>query len=90
MDLRHGKKALDVSQEILVSQETSVSCVHVIGPFFVNETALPSIKKSMRQHSLSLELQRNVEILLDSIPTISSIEMFQYAMMFHYCITGKK
>lgn len=84
------KKEPDIHQVTSISQETLVSYVHVIGPFFVNETALPSIKKSMRQRSLSLELQRNAEILLDSIPTISSIEMFQYAMMFHYCITGKK
>lgn len=84
------KRAPDIHQETFVSLETQVSCVYVIGPFFVNETALPSIKKSMRQRSLSLELQRNAEILLDSIPTISSIEMFQYAMMFHYCITGER
>lgn len=70
--------------------ETTVFCVHVIGPVFVNETALPSIKKSMRERNLSLKLLRKTEAVLDSIPTISSTELFQYTMIFHYCVTGKK
>lgn len=69
---------------------TCISRVHVIGPVFVNETALPSIRKSLRQRGLSLTLQRKAENILNSIPTISSIQLFQYTMMFHYCITGKR
>lgn len=84
------KKEENNPDEMKSFQKTIISRIHVLGPVFVNETALPSIKKSMRQHSLSLELQRRTEAILDSIPTISAVELFQYAMMLHYCITGEK
>lgn len=64
--------------------------IYVIGPVFTNETALPSLKKALREKGLSVILTRNTEKFLESVPVISSMDFFRYTIMFYYCVTGEK
>lgn len=70
--------------------EGKLTFIHVIGPVFTNETALPSLKKALRDKGLSVILTRNTEKFLESVPVISSMDFFRYTIMFYYCITGVK
>lgn len=63
--------------------------IHIIGPFFVNASALPDLKKQIRQMSISIKMQRRAEQVLETIPTISSSDLFQYTLMLEYCVNGE-
>lgn len=63
--------------------------IHMLGPFFVNASALPELKKQIRQKTISVKTQIETERVLERIPTISSSNLFQYALMLEYCVNGE-
>ncbi|HIT89682.1 MAG TPA: helix-turn-helix transcriptional regulator [Candidatus Merdenecus merdavium] len=68
--------------------DESIQQIHIMGPFFINESALPELKKQIRQKSISIKMQREAEKILETIPTISSSNLFQYTLMLEYCVNG--
>lgn len=69
--------------------EKTIRQIHIIGPFFVNVSALPELKKQIRRKTISIKTQREIEKVLENIPTISSSNLFQYALMLEYCVNGE-
>ena len=64
--------------------------VYVLGPVFNTEISSKTIDESVRKHNLDLSWRNDYINLLTSLPVISSILFFQYALMLHYCVTGEK
>lgn len=64
--------------------------IHLIGPVFNTEISLSEIDRAVRRHNIPLDWRGRFKELLQSLPVVSSVLLFQYALMLHYCVTGEK
>lgn len=63
---------------------------HVMGPFFTSDYPLKEIKAQLNRKQLSLSITRKFTEFLKDLPVISINRIFEYTIMFYYCITGEK
>lgn len=64
--------------------------IHVLGPAYSGRNSYQNVKKELDRHNLSVSSRIKVFKLFDNIPIIPTNQLFQYAVMLHYCITGKR
>lgn len=64
--------------------------IHIIGPAFSGKNSYQNLKHQLDQRNYSVPARLAVLKQLDSIPTLPTNLLFQYAIMLHYCITGEK
>ncbi len=64
--------------------------VHLIGPAFVEDTSLQSIRNQLARLKLSPELRTDFVKAIDAIPVIPMTRFLEYGLMLHYCITDSK
>lgn len=70
--------------------EDKLERFHIMGPFFTSDYPLKEIKAQLDQKQLSVRLTRGFTQFLKELPIISINRIFEYAVMFYYCITGRK
>lgn len=71
--------------------ENNVLCmIHILGPAYSGRNSYQNVKKELDRHDLSVSSRIKVFKLFDNIPIIPTNQLFQYAIMLHYCITGKR
>ncbi|MFR8170025.1 MAG: helix-turn-helix domain-containing protein [Marvinbryantia sp.] len=63
---------------------------HLIGPIFSGRDSLLIIRRRMDSYDLSVKTRAAILKNFDSIPSIPSNIINQYAVMLHYCLTGEK
>lgn len=71
-------------------QNETLEQFHIMGPFFTSDYSLKEIKTQLDQKQLSVRLTRKFTLFLKEIPIISINRIFEYAVMFFYCVTGEK
>lgn len=64
--------------------------IHVIGPAFVDDISLSSVEDGLTRLNLSLSLRKQFLEVINQLPIISLIRLFDYGIMLHYCLTGEK
>ena len=70
--------------------ESSLRGIHALGPAYSGRNSYQNIKKELDRHNLSVSNRIKVFKLFDHIPIIPTNQLFQYAVMLHYCITGNR
>lgn len=70
--------------------EEALQCIHVLGPAFSAKNSYQVLKKELNQHNLSVKIRARVFRNFDDIPIIPSNQLYQYASMLHYCVTGER
>lgn len=63
---------------------------HVLGPFFMDDTAINQIEEAIKGHKLTNEVHKSVMDIISTLPIISLSRVIEYADMLHFCVTGKK
>lgn len=71
-------------------EENALSGIHVLGPAYSGRNSYQNIKKELDKHELSVSNRIKVFKLFEHIPIIPANQLFQYAVMLHYCITGRR
>lgn len=71
-------------------EENSLQGIHALGPAYSGRNSYQNIKKELDKHDLSISNRIKVFKLFDHIPIIPTNQLFQYAVMLHYCVTGKR
>lgn len=71
-------------------QDGKLIRTYVLGPFFVDDTPQKSFAKYLDEHKLSLQLRKDFLKFLEVLPIISLNRIFEYAIMFYFCITNQK
>ncbi len=71
-------------------EENSLQGIHALGPAYSGRNSYQNIKKELDKHDLSVSNRIKVFKLFDHIPIIPTNQLFQYAVMLHYCVTGKR
>lgn len=64
--------------------------IYLLGPIFTAELPIKSIQKGLNRLNLSLALRDEVLEMLQRLPVIALTRLFEYGIMFHYCLTGQK
>ncbi len=63
--------------------------IHIIGPAFTGRNSNPLLKRELDQREYSVRLRSLIFRQLEQIPIIPTDQLLQYAVMFHYCVTGE-
>ena len=64
--------------------------IYVLGPVFNSEMSTPNLEQSIRDLDVDRTWRQGYLDLMHSLPVVSSVLFFQYALMVHYCVTGEK
>lgn len=71
-------------------KEGRLLTIYVLGPVYNSDISAETIERSARDYQVDLVWREEYIRLLRSLPVVSSILFFQYALMLHYCVTGEK
>ena len=71
-------------------EEETLRGIHALGPAYSGRNSYQNIKKELDKHNLSVSNRIKVFKLFDLIPIIPTNQLFQYAVMLHYCVTGRR
>ncbi len=70
--------------------ETALRGIHALGPAYSGRNSYQNIKKELDRHNLSVSSRIKVFKLFDQIPIVPTNQLYQYAAMLHYCVTGTR
>ena len=71
-------------------EENTLQGIHTLGPAYSGRNSYQNIKKELDKRDLSVSNRIKVFKLFDHIPIIPTNQLFQYAVMLHYCVTGRQ
>lgn len=71
-------------------QENALYAVHILGPAYSGRNSYQSLKKELDRHNLSIHIRAKVFRNFEQIPIVPTNQLFQYAVMLHYCITDTR
>lgn len=72
------------------TKDRNKGVLYVIGPVLNSEMSTADIADAALLFEVDLSWREDFIHLLESIPTISTILFYQYAIMLHFCVTGEK
>lgn len=75
---------------VFAYQDGMPKSILVLGPVFNSEVSNAAIEKSVSDYRIDPTWRQGYMELLHSLPVVSSVLFFQYALMTHYCVTGEK
>lgn len=70
--------------------EHELLCVHVLGPFFMDDYSSFVIDSGLSNAGASPTLRQSAAKLVRKLPILSWARVQEYALMLHYLITGEK
>jgi len=71
-------------------QEESLDRIHVLGPFYIEDTSTNNLERHIMQYNLSASIRNEMNLFFRSLPVISLGRVFEYAIMLHFCIYGEQ
>ena len=71
-------------------QEDSLKQIHILGPAYSGKNSFQVIRGKLEEHNLSVAVRARMFRIFQHIPVIPTNQLFQYAVMLHYCITGQR
>ena len=71
-------------------EENTLQGIHTLGPAYSGRNSYQNIKKELDKRDLSISNRIKVFKLFDHIPIIPTNQLFQYAVMLHYCVTDRR
>lgn len=75
---------------VFQGKEEKTRSAYVLGPVFNSEISAASLERSVQNFDVDRSWRQGYIALLQSLPVVSSVLFFQYALMAHYCVTGEK
>ena len=76
---------------VVFEYEKNTLCgIHILGPAYSGRNSYQNIKKELDKHDLSVSSRIKVFKMFEHIPIIPINQLFQYAVMLHYCVTGRR
>ena len=75
---------------VFAYKEGRPDMIYVLGPVFNAEMSTSHLEQSIRDFDVDRTWRQGYLDLMQSLPVVSSMLFFQYALMVHYCINGEK
>lgn len=64
--------------------------IHMVGPIFSGRDTYLLLRKKLDAYELSVSLRASMHKVFESIPTVPSNILMQYAVMLHYCLNEER
>lgn len=71
-------------------QDGQLKTIYALGPFYIDSFPRNETKDQVYEQNLSLNGKQRLFEILCSLPVISFMKVFDYAIMMHYAITSEK
>ena len=71
-------------------REDCLRQIHILGPAYSGKNSFQVIRRKLEEHNLSVAVRARMFRIFEHIPVIPTNQLFQYAVMLHYCITGQR
>ena len=71
-------------------ENSILSNIHMVGPIFSGRDTYLLLRKKLDSYELSVSLRASMHKVFESIPTVPSNILMQYAVMLHYCLNQEK
>lgn len=71
-------------------EDETLKYIHILGPSYSGRNSYQTIKKSLDKRNLSVSIRAKVFRFFDRVPIVPTSQLYQYALMLHYCISGEK
>lgn len=71
-------------------EEGKVHGVFMLGPVFMDDISVQYIEKELNCMNLSVHIKHKFLQYIQDIPVVSLNRLYDYGIMLHFCITGKK
>ena len=71
-------------------QKACLEQIHILGPAYSGKNSFQVIRKKLEEHNLSVAVRARMFRIFEHIPVIPTNQLFQYAVMLHYCVTGQR
>ena len=81
-----GMSWIAVPERVAAELET----VHVMGPFFFDDSTADRIIKELKGLGFSLQMLSELSDFLKSLPVLPMTRVFEYAIMFYFILTGER
>lgn len=71
-------------------EQAKLQHIHMLGPILRGKNSHLLIKKELDSRPLSVQIRSKIFRQIEQIPIIPTSSLYQYAIMFHYAVTGEK
>lgn len=71
-------------------ENNTLSNIHMIGPIFSGRDTYLLLRKKLDSYELSVSIRASMHKVFESIPTVPSNILMQYAVMLHYCLNEER
>lgn len=71
-------------------RENEAYRIYTMGPVFLDDFSIAEIEQKLRRHDLSPSLKREFVDFIKTLPVVSAIRFYEYAVMLHWCLSGEK
>lgn len=63
---------------------------HLLGPVFLDDIPLYKIEKELQRLQITTVIKREMISIIQQLPIVPLLRMFEYGIMLHYCLTGAR
>ena len=71
-------------------EKNDITRFHILGPFFMYDSAALKVEKELRQRALTPALLQPAMDFFARLPVLGLTRILEYGIMLHYCITGER
>ena len=71
-------------------EQAKLQYIHMLGPILRGKNSHLLIRKELDSRPLSVQIRSKIFRQIEQIPIIPTSSLYQYAIMFHYAVTGEK
>ena len=72
------------------TQNGQLKTIYALGPFYIDSFPRNEAKDQVYEQNLSLNGKQRLFEILCSLPVVSFMKVYDYAIMMHYAVTGEK
>ena len=87
---KFGMLWIAVPERSNAETEKRLEAVHVMGPFFFDDSKAFSIIKELKGLGFSVQMLSELSDFLKSLPVLPMTRVFEYAIMFYFVLTGER
>ena len=85
-----GMSWIAVPRRTASESERLLEGVHVMGPFFLDDSTVEDILEELKRFGFSVPLLSASAAFLKSLPVLPITRIFEYAIMFYFILTGER
>lgn len=71
-------------------EENKIVRIHFMGPVFTSVSSTSNLESELDRHGIAISMKMNFLRQIKKVPVVPAAQFFQYSIMLHDCLTGRK